>query len=211
MFRSHTKLGAQAHTIAYLADGFQDPYQIEIVEGLQETARSGGANLLCFIGGPLPRDPRNSDGRHGVYELATHAVCEGFVLSGTGLNHEVGTSGLLAFSKRLGSAPTCTVGVRAEGVVTVNPDNERGMERIVSHLIEAHAAKRVALIRGPLRNDEAEARERAFRAAHARHQLTVDERLILAGDFSFESGTAAVTELASILGSSLRGLDAIVA
>ena len=211
MFRSLTKLGAQAHTIGYLADGFEDPYQVEIVQGLLETARAGGANLLCFIGGPLPRDPRKSDGRHGVYDLATSAVCDGFVLSGTGLNHEVGTSGLLEFSKRLGNAPACTVGVRAEGVVTVNPDNERGMERIVCHLIEAHAAKRIALVRGPRKNDEAEARERAFRTAHGRHQRPVDETLILDGDFTFESGRAAVAQLASVLGSSLTGLHAIVA
>ena len=211
MFRSFTKLGAHAHTIGYLADGFQDPYQIEIVQGLLETARSAGANLLCFVGGPLPRDPGDSDGRHGVYDLATSAVCDGFVLSGTGLNHEVGTAGLLAFSKRLGNAPACTVGVQAEGVVTVNPDNERGMERVVSHLIEAHAAKRIALIRGPRQNDEAEARERAFRLAHTRHQLPVAEQLILEGDFSFESGGAAVAELASVLGGSFNDLDAIVA
>lgn len=211
MFRSFTKLGAQAHTIGYLADGFQDPYQVEIVQGLLETARSAGANLLCFVGGPLPRDPADSDGRHGVYELATSAVCDGFVLSGTGLNHEVGTAGLLAFSKRLGNAPACTVGVHADGVVTVNPDNERGMERIVSHLIEAHAAQRIALIRGPRQNDEAEARERAFRLAHTRHQLPIEEKLILAGDFSIESGGAAVAELAAVLAGSFNDLDAIVA
>ena len=211
MFRSQTTLGAQAHTIGYLADGFQDPYQIEIVQGLTATARAGGANLLCFIGGPLPRDPRHSDGRHAVYDLATSAVCDGFVLSGTGLNHEVGTAGLLDFSKRLANAPACTVGVRAEGVVTVNPDNERGMERIVSHLIEAHKCKRIALLRGPRRNDEAEARERAFRAAHARNQRSVEEALIVEGDFTPESGGAAVTKLATLLGSSFSGLDAIVA
>ncbi|HKO47341.1 MAG TPA: substrate-binding domain-containing protein [Polyangiaceae bacterium] len=211
MFRSLTKLGAQTHTIAYLADGFLDPYQVEIVQGLLETARSGGANLLCFVGGPLPLDPQLSDGRHAVYDLATSAVCDGFVVSGTGLNHEVGTSGLLAFSKRLGDAPACTVGVLAEGLVTVNPDNERGMERVVTHLIEAHGAKRIALVRGPRHNDEAEARERAFRSAHNRSQLPVEERLIVAGDFSFESGVAAVAELASTLGTSITDLDAIVA
>ncbi len=211
MFRSLTKLGAQAHTIAYLADGFLDPYQVEIVQGLMETAHSGGANLLCFAGGPLPRDPQHSDGRFRVYELATSATCDGFVISGTGLNHEVGTAGLLDFSKRLGDMPACTVGVRAQGLVTVNPDNERGMERIVCHLIEAHAAKRIALVRGPRHNDEAEARERAFRAAHNRHQLPIDERLIVEGDFTFESGGAAVTELSAVLGSSLSNLDAIVA
>lgn len=204
-------MGAHAHTIAYLADGFQDPYQIEIVQGLLETARSAGVNLLCFVGGPLPRDPNKSDGRHGVYQLATSAVCDGFVLSGTGLNHEVGTSGLLAFSKRLGNAPTCTLGTQADGLVTVNPDNEAGMERIVSHLIEAHGAKRLALVRGPRRNDEAEARERAFRAAHARHNVSVTEKLILEGDFSFESGGAAVAALVSALGGVFRDVDAIVA
>jgi len=211
VFRSLTKLGAQAHTIAYLADGFLDPYQVEIVQGLMERARSGGANLLCFVGGPLPRDPQNNDGRHGVYELATRTVCDGFVISGTGLNHEVGTRGLLDFCKRLSDAPACTVGIRAEGLVTVNPDNERGMERIVCHLIEAHAAKRIALVRGPRHNDEAEARERAFRLAHSRHQLPVDERLIVEGDFTFESGGAAVAELIGALDGSVSSLDAIVA
>ena len=211
MFRSLTKLGAPTHAIAYLADGFLDPYQIEIVKGLMETARAGGASLLCFLGGPLPRDPETSDGRHRVYELATNAVCDGFVISGTGLNHEVGTPGLLEFCKRLADAPACTVGVRAEGMVTVNPDNERGMERLVCHLIEAHAAKRIALVRGPRHNEEAEARERAFRSAHGRHQLPVEERLIIAGDFTFESGRAAVAELGAVLGSSMTDLDAIVA
>jgi len=211
VFRSFTKLGARSHTIAYLADGFLDPYQVAIVQGLLDTAQSGGANLLCFVGGPLPRDPQKSDGRHGVYELATHAVCDGFVISGTGLNHEVGTPGLLDFCKRLGAAPACTVGVRAEGLVTINPDNERGMERIVLHLIEVHAAKQIALVRGPRHNDEAEARERAFRSAHGRHQLPVQERLIVEGDFTVESGGAAVAELVRVLGSSLNDLDAIVA
>ncbi|MEI9951725.1 MAG: substrate-binding domain-containing protein [Pseudomonadota bacterium] len=211
MFWSVTKLGARAHTIAYLADGFSDPYQVELVQGLRETAKSSGANLLCFVGGPLPKDPQNSDGRHGVYELATSAVCDGFVISGTGLNHEVGTAGLLDFSKRLGDAPACTVGVRSEGLLTVNPDNERGMERIVCHLIEAHGAKRMALVRGPRHNDEAEARERAFRSAHSRHQLPVEERLIVEGDFTFESGGAAVGNLIAALGSSISDLDAIVA
>jgi len=211
VFRSFTKLGAHAHTIAYLADGFQDPYQVEMLQGLTETAQSGGANLLCFVGGPLPREPQRSDGRHAVYALATSSVCDGFVISGTGLNHEVGTAGLLEFSQRMGKAPMCTVGVHAPGVLTVNPDNERGMERIVTHLIEAHDAKRIALVRGPRQNDEAEARERAFRAAHRRHRLAVDESLILEGDFSFESGAAAVARLAAELGSALRELDAIVA
>ena len=211
MFRSLTKLGAQTHTVAYLADGFLDPYQVEIVQGLLETARSGGANLLCFVGGPLPRDPQKSDGRHGVYDLANNTVCDGFVVSGTGLNHEVGMSGLLAFGKRLGDAAACTVGVQADGVVTVNPDNERGMERIVCHLIEAHAAKRIALVRGPEHNDEAEVRERAFRSAHRRNQLPVEERLILPGDFSFESGAAAVAQLIGASGNSVSDLDAIVA
>jgi DNA-binding LacI/PurR family transcriptional regulator len=211
LFRSLTKLGAQAHTIAYLADGFLDPYQIEIVQGLLEKAQSGGANLLCFVGGPLPRDPQHSDGRHGVYDLATRAVCDGFVISGTGLNHEVGTPGLLDFSKRLGDTPACTVGVRADGAVTVNPDNERGMERIASHLIEVHAAKRIALVRGPRNNDEADDRERAFRLAHTRHRLPVEEQLIVEGDFTFESGGAAVAKLISASGSSITSLDAIVA
>ena len=211
MFRSLTKLGAQTRTIAYLADGFLDPYQVEIVQGLMATAQASGANVLCFVGGPLPRDSQNSDGRHRVYELATSAVCEGFVISGTGLNHEVGTSGLLEFSKRLGNAATCTMGIRAEGLLTINPDNERGMDRIVSHLIEAHGAKRIAFVRGPLHNDEAEARERAFRSAHGRYHLPVEERLIVAGDFTFESGGAAVAALARVMGSSLTDLDAIVA
>ena len=47
--------------------------------------------------------------------------------------------------------------------------------------------------------------------AHSRHQLPVDEQLIVEGDFRFESGRAAVAKLVSSLGSSIKSLDAIVA
>jgi hypothetical protein len=126
------------------------------------------------------------------------------------LNHEVGTTGLLEFQMGL-DTPTCTVGVSAEGVVTVNPSNESGMERIVSHLIEVHDAKRLALVCGPENNEEAKSRERAFRTALARHQLVVEERLVLRGDFSFESGASAVATIAGLSSSMLTDLDAIVA
>ncbi len=211
VFRSLTKMGAQAHTIGYLADGFSDPYQVEIVRGLLETARSGGANLLCFVGGALPREATLGDGRHWVYELASQAVCDGFVLSGTGLNHEIGVDGLRQFQQRFVGSPCCSVGGDSSSTLSVTPDNERGMERMVRHLIESHGARRLALVRGPTDNDEADLRERAFRSVLQRHKLPVDEKLVVAGDFSFESGVRAVSELALALGGGLTDLDAVVA
>jgi DNA-binding LacI/PurR family transcriptional regulator len=55
--------------------------------------------------------------------------------------------------------------------------------------------RRIAFIAGPPGNEDAHWRERGYREALAAHGLTADPALHVAGDFSEQSGDAAIREL----------------
>jgi hypothetical protein len=94
---------------------------------------------------------------------------------------------------------------------SVTVDNEVGMRGVLDHVIREHGARRIAFVRGPLANPEAELRTNAYRAALAEHGLPFDERLVMPGDFKSQSGADAVRLLAEAPGSRLESLDTIAA
>ena len=75
------------------------------------------------------------------------------------------------------------------------PDNMQGMRAVVRHLIEEHGYKRIAFIRGLEGHIDAEQRFQAYKDELQAHELRFDEDLVLNGDFTPESGRAAISTL----------------
>ena len=182
MLRSN-KLGVPAPTIGVLADWLGDAYHVAVLKGLLEAASSAGVNLLCFVGGELPVDAETSDARHRIYDLADARCVDGLVLVGSALSDEVGVDGLTRHCRRYRSLPVISVGIDLQGFPSVTVDNQAGMRAVVTHLLEVHGARRLACVRGPLNNPEAELRVAAFREALALHGRVADESLIVTGNF----------------------------
>lgn len=187
-----------------------DQYQVAVLRGAAEAAASAGANLLCFVGGELPHDPR-TDGRHRVYGLCGARNVDGLILLASTLCHGVGEGALARYCERFHPLPVCSVGVAMKGFPSVTVDNEVGIAALIEHLIHAHGARRIAFVRGPKANPEADLRLNAYREALSKHGLAFDERLVAAGMFTPKSGEEAVAALAAIPGLKLADLDAIVA
>jgi DNA-binding LacI/PurR family transcriptional regulator len=85
--------------------------------------------------------------------------------------------------------------VQADGVSSFVTDSEDGMRAIVRHLIEAHGCQKIAFVRGISGQAEAEQRFRAYKDELRNHNIPLDEALIVEGDFTQESGRAAVRTL----------------
>ncbi len=88
----------------------------------------------------------------------------------------------------------------SEPVIQINVDNFRGAYLITKHLIEHHYWP-IAMIRGPVRNYDADRREQGYRAALEEHQLPVEENgvtYIERGDFKRRSGFLAMIQLLSL-------------
>jgi hypothetical protein len=81
---------------------------------------------------------------------------------------------------------------------------------MVEHLHWVHRCRRIAFIRGPESNEEAEVRYEAYRDAMQANGLLFDERLVCPGNFLRVAGTEAVRLLLDERGVPLDELDAIV-
>jgi phosphoserine phosphatase RsbU/P len=210
LYRSRNRFGGRAPTLGVLLDWVGDHYQCAVLRGVTRAATAAGANLLCFVGGELPLDPLKADVRHWVYDLVGPSAVDGVLLLGSTMSHAVGAQGLLRFCERLRPLPLCNVGERVGDLPCVSVSNEAGMREVVLHLITHHAARRIAFVRGPLANGEAELRLSAYRSALTEHGIDFDPRLVVTGDFSQQSGEGAVRELEG-RGVVLGELNAIVA
>lgn len=210
MYRSQNRLGGLAPTIGVLLDWVGDSYQVEVLRGLERGATSAGANLLCFVGGTLPSEEQGNARQH-VYGLASSYCVDGLVLLASTLVHQIGADGLARYSERYRPLPVCSIGIDLPGFASLTVDNETGIREAVTHLIKDHGLSRLAFVRGPVANAEAEQRYDAYRAALAHHGLALDERRVALGDFSSASGFHAVEEFSKAFGARLDSIDAIIA
>ncbi len=63
-------------------------------------------------------------------------------------------------------------------------DNYNGICNVMEHLITEHGCKKILHIRGPLSNEDADLRCKAYMDSMRRHNLPVDESMILIGDYT---------------------------
>ena len=182
------------------------------MRGLADTAAEAGARLLCFVGGQVPGEsPAQRGGRHRVYELCGPRYVDGIVALSSTLLHDVGKAALSRYLERYQPLPLCSIGVGLAGIPSVTVDNEVGIRALLDHAITEHGARRIAFVRGPMANAEAELRLNAYRDTLALHGLPFDERLVVTGTFRADSGVEAVRTLASLPGLQLGELDTILA
>ncbi len=157
---------------------------------------TGGVLGACAV-------PRNS-----AYDLASPENVDGLLIMSGTLANTVGPEALARFCERYRPLPLCSIAVALPGVPSVLVDNAARMRELVLHLVEDHGYRRLAFIRGPEANAEAERRFGVFRDVLAEHDLTIDPELVVVGDFQRAAGAAAVGRL---LDERPRAFDVIVA
>lgn len=208
--RARSRLGANAPTLGFLVDLLEDGYQTAIADGVLKAAKNGGATVLCYVGGVLGAKDRAAPQRNHVFELAGPATIDGLVVLGGTLVNQVGPEALAKFCERYRPMPMCSVGAPLPGMPNVLIDNEVGMRSVIEHLLVVHGHRRIAFVRGPLANEEAELRYRVYREVLMHHGIPLDERLVVVGNFQADSGRAAVSCLFGERGLSIPEIDAIV-
>ncbi len=180
-------------TIGLLIESLSGSYQSGIWPGISEVAHRENYNIVCFTGGALmssPDDPWEKQ-RNILYDIAEKNGLDGILLSGT-LCSYVDESVIHDFVNRYINIPLVTLLPLSKDVPCVYVDNKRGMEELISHLVEEHKYTKFACIKGPANNPEAEERVKLFRDLLARHDIHPEESAFADGAFNRESGAAAV-------------------
>jgi DNA-binding LacI/PurR family transcriptional regulator len=198
---------ARARHVALLLDRIDEPYQSELFGALRAAALQRGLSLLGFLGGPPRPSEESGDPRGRIFELAPRGDLAGAVIAAANLNSRPARSTLSRLSALLAPAPTVSLGAMLEGLPAVLLDNHDAMRQLVEHLIVTHGKRRIAFVRGPLGNEEAEDRYRGYLRALFEHDIAPDESLVVPGDRDRASGAAAAALLLGRGGS----FDALVA
>ncbi len=185
-----------APAIGFLTESLNSHYQSNIWIGASDTATKLGYSLFCFAGGSLGRSSwdRFEPQRNSVYDFIDKRRLRGIIIAGS-LGNFVSGSEFRDFYHRFIDIPMVCLGPEIPSVPTVVVDNTHGMRQLVSHLVEVHHCRKIAFVRGPEGNQEAEERLRIFREVLGEHGLVPDPDLIFTGDFSREAGFSAARTL----------------
>lgn len=205
------RLGGPPPRIAFLVDWLEDPYQSALLAGAAAEAARRGATLVALPGGIIGGRTRNGVVRNYVYDLVQTSNFEGaIVLSGT-LGNQLGPQAVAELIQKFDGMPVVSIGVPIPGHSSVLVDNKTGMKRAIEHLAREHGYRRIAFIRGPEVNAEAEARYQAYLEVLAENDIAFDPKLVLCGDFQREGGAKAVITLLDEHGIPASSIDAIAA
>jgi hypothetical protein len=94
---------------------------------------------------------------------------------------------------------------------SVRGDNRSGVRSAVAHLVKSHGRRRIGFIRGPAVNKDASERYQAYVDALAEHGLPLEPARVANGEYSAQSGAAAVVSLLDRQLTSPEDVDAILA
>jgi sigma-B regulation protein RsbU (phosphoserine phosphatase) len=191
MTRDH----ARAPRLGLLVDLFEYTYQSTLVQAVIDTARRQGAGVRAFVGGGLRSPERFGAERNFLYDLVGPASVDGLIILSSTLANYADHGALVDFAARFRPLPMASIGMLLEGIPSVAVDNAHALREGIRHLVRVHGHRRIAFVRGPAGNQDAEERYRVYREVLAEHEIPVDAALIAPGDFTLPAGTAAVRTL----------------
>lgn len=193
--------------IAVLVDTLDQDYQQQVVVGIDAEAKALELDVSCFVGGQLGSPDAASAELNSAYALcAAERVDALIVLSGTLANY-CGMESLGSYCGRFMHLPVCSVGGSLPGAVEVAVDNRAGIRQALTHLAQTCGRRRIAFIKGPAGNEEAQERFQVYREAVQDLRLANEADLVVEGDFLEPSGAEAIKVL---LDDRRLGFDALM-
>ncbi len=193
---SALKQTSQRKTIGVFASQVGRAWGAEFIAGIRDAAEQHNVNLVHFIGGKLTAITTSETSRpsFGLYDLAKPQQLDGLLLSAD-VAYGASEQELRAFFKYFGAMHIVTQSVELDGASIFIPNNKEGMRAVIRHLIEEHGYKRIAFIRGINGQIDAEQRFQGYQDELKAHDLRFDEDLVVEGDYTAESGGAAIRTL----------------
>jgi len=195
--------------VAVLAPYLSDEYEWTVWRSVRQAIEARGGSAVCIAGAARGDPAPERSARGALYELVAPGAFDGIVCVSSVVGHFVGVNATETWLSARG-VPAVAIG-HGERLPHVLVDAATGMNQLLHHLIVHHRHRRIAFISGPPTSPEADPRSAAYERTLQKHELTVDRRLMLEGDFTQASGARAVVELFDRRQLRAGDVDAIVA
>jgi len=172
-------------TLGLLVSQLEATYQVPIWRGVARVAQERDVNLLTFVGGVyrgVSYDPFEVQ-RNILYEVINPEVVDGLIIVTTTVGNFVSQEEMRIFCAHYSPIPVVSAGMAVEGIPSVLVDNAPGMREAIEHLITVHGQRRIAFVKGPDGNPEAEVRYQTYCETLADYGIPFDADLVAPGDF----------------------------
>jgi PAS domain S-box-containing protein len=157
--------------------------------GAVDAALARDANLICFVGGTLPASGQpqvtfffpHTLPSTSFFDLVDETSLDGLITwagSGVGLGMHLSDAQMHQFIARYRSLPIVNYEGFIEGISSITTDTYLGMCELIAHMIDVHACRRIAFIRGPAHHMESEERYRAYLDTLGRYGIPITPTLI---------------------------------
>ncbi len=187
---------SERKTIAVLGAQLSRAWGAEFMAGVLESAKAQDMNVVYFVGGkPVALAAPEHNGRsYGLYDLIKPGQFDGILLAAD-MGHGPSAEDVKNFCRVFAPTPISAFAIQAEGISSYIADNTGGMRAIINHLVNVHGYKSIAFIRGTPGQLEADQRFEAYKQELEAHDIPFDDRIVVEGNYSTESGRAAVRTL----------------
>ncbi|MCP4165807.1 MAG: LacI family transcriptional regulator [Chloroflexi bacterium] len=173
----------KTHTIGMIVADSANPFFAEVARGVEDTTFGHNHSLiLCNSDGDLDKE------LFYVNRLAEKQV-DGILFVAAGVSGEH----ILALQRRFLPVVVIDRDLPDVAVDSVFTDNRRGGYLVTQHLL-ALGHRRIACVTGPSDVTPSADRVAGYRRALQDAGIDVDERLVIRGDFDYESGYGAVEQ-----------------
>lgn len=161
---------------------FEDPNLLQVMYGIDKEAAVHDYSLLLSITRP------NGDPISAYRRLLSRQLADGMIVSGETVDEE----GIRMVIDK--GYPVVIIGYNDLGVPCVHADDEEGAYHATRHLLQLGHEK-VAIVTGPPHLLAVQARQRGLARALQEENLSIEPQLVVAGDFTTQSGYQATQQI----------------
>ena len=152
-----------------------------LLQGVTDAAEAFDVNLFCYVVNTLREE--GVEGGNAIYALPDAGMLDGVIVSGN-IAYTVKPETFSAYVDDLRAVlPLVGVIMVHEGLSSILVDGYSGMYASIKHLIEEHGCRRLAFIRGPVGNFDADERYRAYTTLLEEYGIPFNPDLVEIGDF----------------------------
>ncbi|MBO4320331.1 MAG: GGDEF domain-containing protein [Treponema sp.] len=196
--------------LALVIDYIESEYALKIHAGASKYAKDHGMELVVF---PISKIMQNTGGySYQSLSIASHLTSnniDGIIfVSGSQLSNST-EEYLRSYIKSFAPVPVVSIGSIVKDVPSIICDGRIAFKNLISHLIEKHQCRRLAVMGVNDNSTDALSRIEVFKETLHEHNIAFDKSLVLYGSFSYDQAYKALNEYRNLKG--CIDFDAIVA
>lgn len=191
---AHTKEQSNL-TIALAIDWISSSYHVALWKGISDYATQHNVNLIVFPGREINSPYYYEAQANIIYDLISKKYIDGIVLTGDSIADHIDDEALLAFCQRYEPIPMVSIAKKIADMPCVLVENAVGMRNMMLHLVKDHQFRKMAFIRGPKDNSDAQQRFQIYKDVLAEYEIPFDATLVAQGNYLIEGGIIAMQAL----------------